>query len=307
MLNTSWQVLTPPRSALITTIYNAAIAGSSVSDSDYNNFTQTTSWRLPYYQAFLQNELPYSTPPVGTCDAWFNASGLRLNSINNYGTVSAYGFVTKINDVLGGTAFGTNASTARYPALTILPSYLNQPYSLGCNPNALLNHTLTNAGAFVQNKTGYTLIAVANFGIIGSVSFLCGFSTGAAAGNPRLTLGCNASGAFQSQVRRLDADATAILQGGSVTNSLQIYAVSMNYGTGRGDLYINGINVASNAALTTAGSTSNTASLIANIGSLNQASIWNGCITDMLCFQTALSAADILTLSNWLNGLRSLY
>ena len=52
MLNVSWQRLSPPRINVITTVYNAAIAQTSVSDNEWNNFTQITSWRLPYYRAY---------------------------------------------------------------------------------------------------------------------------------------------------------------------------------------------------------------------------------------------------------------
>lgn len=307
MLNTSWQELTPPRLDLITTVYNAAVAGSSVTDLEYNNFTQTTYWRLPYYQSYLTNQLPYSVNPVGTCDAWLNASGLRSNTVNSFGTSLTNGYITRLNDILGGAVFGSQATVSRQPSVINQFNNYNQPYSIGFNPSAATNLLLTNAGALNQNSAGYTIIAVANFGLTGTLAYLVSFSTGTAAGNPRIALAANAAGAFQAQVRRLDADATTILQGGAVSNSFQIFAFTMNWGTGRGDLYINGSSVASNAALTTAGNTSNTASLSVSLGSLNQASIWNGCILDCLFFQTALSAANILTLSNWLNGLRSLY
>jgi len=49
MLNVSWQRLTPPRENLINTIYAAAQAGTPVSDQDWNNFTQVTAWRYPFF------------------------------------------------------------------------------------------------------------------------------------------------------------------------------------------------------------------------------------------------------------------
>lgn len=64
MLNVSWQQLTPPRSLLITTIYNASVAGTSVTDTEWNNFTQVTSWRNPFYliyRDYIYSELPAST------------------------------------------------------------------------------------------------------------------------------------------------------------------------------------------------------------------------------------------------------
>lgn len=55
MLNVSWQQLTPPRLSLINTVYTASINGTSVSDNDFNNFTQVTAWRYKYFLIWLTN------------------------------------------------------------------------------------------------------------------------------------------------------------------------------------------------------------------------------------------------------------
>jgi len=59
MLNVSWQVLTPTRLSLIQTIYTAALNGTSVTQQQYNNFTQVTAWRYPYYLVWKENNFPF--------------------------------------------------------------------------------------------------------------------------------------------------------------------------------------------------------------------------------------------------------
>lgn len=52
MLNVSWQRLTPPRQNLIELVYDAALNSTSVTDTEWNNFTQVTAWRYPYYLVY---------------------------------------------------------------------------------------------------------------------------------------------------------------------------------------------------------------------------------------------------------------
>jgi len=61
MLNISWQTLTPTRLALITAVYNASLNGTSVTTIQFNNFTQVTAWRRPYFQVWVDNN---GSPPL---------------------------------------------------------------------------------------------------------------------------------------------------------------------------------------------------------------------------------------------------
>ena len=61
MLNVSWQTLTPSRLALIQTVYTAASTGASVTVTQFNNFTQVTAWRYPYYLVWANTA---GSPPI---------------------------------------------------------------------------------------------------------------------------------------------------------------------------------------------------------------------------------------------------
>lgn len=67
MLNVSWQQLTPPRLNLITAVYNAGIASTSVTDNQWNNFTQVTAWRYKYYLVWKNLQGGYSSAALD----WF--------------------------------------------------------------------------------------------------------------------------------------------------------------------------------------------------------------------------------------------
>lgn len=307
MLNTSWQVLTPPRLALITDVYNAALAGSSVTDQVYNNFTQTTSWRLPFYEAYLQNNTPFSLPPVGTCDYWGSAPYLKRNIVSTFGTVNFSGTVTRLNDALGGVCYGQQALAARLPFIIHDDSAAYARSALGFNVSAVNNFQLTNFGTMTQNTAGYTIFVVANSANLFAINWAFYFAVNTSAAKARIGLYVNASNIWVGQGCRLDADAVGNIAANASTNAFQIVGLKIDYSTGQGKMFMNGALVSTNNALTSAGNTSNTACFTASIGSLNQANIWNGNILDCLAFQGALSDVDMVTISDWLNDLRSVY
>lgn len=307
MLNISWQQLTPSRLALITTVYNAAVTGTSVTSLQYSNFTQVSAWRLPFYEAFLKSQLPYSAPPVGVCDFWINPTGLRINNSNSYGSVNNQGQITQLNDILGSSVNGTAASLAKTPNLLHLPYLFNQPNSISINAGSIQFFNLNNALTFTKSITGYTIFFIGSCIASGSVKSAFYFSSGASAGSQRVGIGVNTGGQFIGLASRIDGTAVSTLTGGVATTDLQIVAFTVNYTTGAGAIYQNGALTNSNASLVTTGSTSNTNSMAAQIGTLNGGSQWNGLILDSLAFQTALSAVNILTLSTWLNSLRNIY
>jgi len=64
MLFVSWQKLTPPRSLVIKDVYTAAIAKTSVSQNTWDNFTQVTAWRAPFFEIWRDYSSVYSPTAV---------------------------------------------------------------------------------------------------------------------------------------------------------------------------------------------------------------------------------------------------
>lgn len=68
MLNLSWQRLTGPQTVLITTVYNASLAQTSVSDQQWKDFTMVSSWRSKYYESWGKYASYYNS----NCQTWLN-------------------------------------------------------------------------------------------------------------------------------------------------------------------------------------------------------------------------------------------
>lgn len=307
MLNVSWQELTPPRLSLINTVYTASINGTSVSDNDFNNFTQITSWRYPYYIVWRDNISPYSIPPTGTSDFWFNASSLQLNTTNSFGTCSTNGMCSRVNDILGGTVFGIQSIGSQQPTITKLSSNNFAINALSFNGNSNECFSITNGLTLTKNKAGYTVFIIGQGTVSASNRPAIHFSTGTSNINPRFAIRCNTAGNWTLEGQRLDTDTAQIIVGTSSVGSLQIVCGVIDYSTGYGAIYQNGIITVSSNALTTAGNTSNTNSLTAYFGAINAIQGFLGTITDCMAFNTALSNTDILTITTWLNSLRNIY
>jgi len=307
MLNVSWQTLTPSRLNLIQSIYTAALNGTSVSDQDYNNFIQVSSWREPYYLTWLSNSTPFSLPPIGTCDIWFSAAYLQKDISNAYGIVSFNNTVTRINSVNGSGYYALNALPARNPYLCVDTSKTFTSKSFAFNQSGVQNFQVQNFGTLTQNITGYTLFVVANNNTLSVNNWAFYFSANTSAGKSRIGLMVNSSNNWTGQAIRLDADVQGTIGGAAASKNMQIICLTVDYSTGIGKMYNNGVLTTTNPALTSMGSTSNTACFAVSVGSLNQGNIWNGLISDCLSFQTALSDADVLTITEWLNSMRRVY
>lgn len=307
MINTSWQVLTPPRLDLINTIYTAAVAGSSVTDTEYNNFIQTTSWRQPFYQAYLDSSLPFSLPPLGTCDIWFSATGIRSNSINSFGNCLFNDQVNNIYNQMGGSIVANTITAVQNPFLTSIDTSVGLLGSTSYSFNSNQMFNVSNAGALTNNKSGYTIIVIGKGSSSASNRVALGFSIGTSAASARMYLGINPTGQWFGVSRRLDADAAATITSNDSTSNFKIVVFTMDYSTATGKLYENGILITTNAAMNTSGNTSATNSSASYLGGFNGAQTWPGILIDTLSFQTALSAADVLTISDWLNDIRGIY
>lgn len=59
ILNVSWQPLTSSQSSLITTVYNAALAFTTVTDQQWKDFNMVTTWRKKYYDAWSELATSY--------------------------------------------------------------------------------------------------------------------------------------------------------------------------------------------------------------------------------------------------------
>lgn len=307
MLNVSWQTLTAPRLDTINTVYSAAQTGSSVTDQEFNNFTQITSWRYPLYLVWRDNQFPYSTPPVGTPVFWFNFGGLTTNNTNSFGTVDVSGNISKIKDILGSSIEGTQVSYARNGSL------LHSPYSgyfgnsIGLNISNNQNYTLSNSLTTTQNITGLTAFIIAQGLTSATNNVILGYSIGTASTTARFGAATTSAGLWLLFGRRLDADSSFSLTGHSSLSAPSITCLRQDYTNKTGTIFSNGVITAQSTNLGTAGNTSNTASLAAYFGGYNNAQTFPGFITDCLVFQNALSDTDVVTISDWLNSMRNVY
>lgn len=165
-----------------------------------------------------------------------------------------------------------------------------------------------NTGLF-QNKTAGWCFAVAKktaleVSAVDEVLFWCAKGDSASARfSTELTSSFGANMPHLA-IRRLDADAFAHLDSGTATTAaFRMFMFQQNWSTGAGTIYMDGSSVASNATLTTAGSTSNTASF-ANlaIGALPDGSarfMDFDLAAIMLGNGTLPSAADLDRLFGW--------
>lgn len=102
--------------------------------------------------------------------------------------------------------------------------------------------------------------------------------------------------------RRLDADSLVSVNGGSVSTTLfsQITA-RYNLTNTTCQLYKDGTLAASNTSYQTAGSTSDTASQVGTIGSVNSSTnFWLGDISEILLFRRAITETDRVQLATYL-------
>ena len=307
MLNVSWQKLSNPRLALINTIYNAAISGSSVTQTEFNNFTQVTAWRYKYYLIYLNNSAKISSTPVGTLDFWMSAAGLRYSTTNTFGTVSTKGLITSLYDINGGSVSGAPPSAATSPSLSIKGLNTISPNVISFNDAALQCFNLSNAAGLTNNITGYTIFAICTGNTSGTSQAIMFFSTGTSAVGHRLSLRTNSSGAFLAAATRLDAGPSGSITAGSALTGIQIIAFAVDYTNGQAFLYSNGQLIGQNLSMFAGGNTSATNSLNVQIGGINSVQTTNGIGSDYLAYNSFLSSTDILQISDWLNSFRAIY
>lgn len=99
--------------------------------------------------------------------------------------------------------------------------------------------------------------------------------------------------------RRVDANTTVALVGTAAVGVWAITFYEMKWSTGAAKIYRNGALNASNDALTTAGSTSNTASTDVLLGSMNTTDNGDADIAALIVFNTAVSTIERQRLEGW--------
>lgn len=155
-----------------------------------------------------------------------------------------------------------------------------------------------------QNVGGITMFAVMGSSSLAAINSAIAISTNTA-DSARSSLDINSTGpAFRTGGRRLDADSFASTQAGlPVVNTSAIVCGVLDYSAATAQVFVNGSAAAAAAAFQTAGSTSNTASLRARIGSSlanTPASFMNGTLSQVLIYNRALTATEILNVSKYL-------
>ena len=103
------------------------------------------------------------------------------------------------------------------------------------------------------------------------------------------------------EVRRLDADTTGRIASTATSTAYSLRLFHMDYATGLGEIYIDGAVSASDASLTSAGSTSDTASNAAlSVGAFNTGIVAADIdLAAIVVDKVALSAGDIDKLFGW--------
>jgi hypothetical protein len=226
--------------------------------------------------------------------AWWDFTDLSTMSINGSNLIAS------ITSKVGGhiAAQSTDANKPTYTANT-----LNGKSVAAFDGGDELTFSGTTLD-MIRNVDQYEFMAVARAtGGSGTARFVLNFSTNGATTSRANLLFSNAN-QFQIGGRRLDADSADSLSNGTVTlNTWYIFGSAANYGTTNIDMYRNSITaVANKNPWLTAGSTSNTASARAGIGSTgNASSFLIGQIAHVFIFKPILSTYNRTRLIEWLS------
>lgn len=156
-----------------------------------------------------------------------------------------------------------------------------------------------------RNVSGYTVVTVLRFPSAASEKRWLNASVGTTNHSTRVSVGVNATDVFTGFARRLDADG-----GSSQLGNFGYVAGTDRIITNVGDLtntdafnYSNGSIASSNSAFLVAGSTSDTASQVVNIGCSAQGTFFfDGTIFEMLVYKRALTEWERNTVGIYLSN-----
>lgn len=155
-----------------------------------------------------------------------------------------------------------------------------------------------------QNVTGITMFSTARSSSLATPATLFAISIGSAAAPARASISVTAIPNYRVGGRRLDADSFAERISGTPTTSVSfIQCGVLDYSSATAQIFVNGVSVGGAGAFQTPGSTSNTASLRARIGSSlgdTPSEYMNGTVSEVIIYNRALTATEILQVSRFL-------
>jgi hypothetical protein len=149
-----------------------------------------------------------------------------------------------------------------------------------------------------QNVTGITMIAVVKY-LASTQQRVFGLSNGLSVNNPRALLGVSTT-QWQVGGRRLDADGAVNISGGTSSANWVVQSGVIRYSLATAGVFINGASQ-SDSAFQTAGSSSDTASLISIIGGgTNLANFLQGDLAELIVYPRAITPSEQTQVENYL-------
>lgn len=89
---TAWLEITTPQNSIITTVYTAANAGTTVTDNVWNNFLRTTGLWYQYYTAYLAQTVNSATLPANIIqgDLIYGSAANTLSRLAKSATANSF-------------------------------------------------------------------------------------------------------------------------------------------------------------------------------------------------------------------------
>jgi len=159
------------------------------------------------------------------------------------------------------------------------------------------------AFSLLRNVGGCTAIVVASAAMSGTQRTLLHWSVGTTSGLTRFSLRYDypAAGDLSLTTRRLDADSLSTLTGtGPAAGAWHIATGAMDWTSKSAYLYLDGALAASSTNHGTAGSTEDTNSVVAQLGTLSLSFYHDGGIAEVLIWTRALSAGELAQVHRYL-------
>jgi hypothetical protein len=160
-----------------------------------------------------------------------------------------------------------------------------------------------------RNRSVLTFIVVASYDAVtgtSGVRNLLSFSTGTSSSSARVYIQKNGSNGFVAGGRRNDNDAASeSVAGGTVaTGQWAVYTIRLVYSATTVQIFKDGSSLNTNNAWLTAGSTSNTASQVAAIGShaAGASEFWDGRIAEIIAYGADLTGTERSTVHTYVQN-----
>lgn len=210
--------------------------------------------------------------------------------------------ISQWNDISGNNWHATQAGAPQNPS--IVPAAQNGRRITQFSGTTITLVVNSATGVF-QNQTNGWIASVFKKNALNSpaTTAISVFATTTPGGTSRLSYFQNNPGAVdkgQLVARRLDADAAATLPTGTTLDTnYHIHIGTMDWANGDGTIYLDGAQDAQNLALTSSGSTSNTASLGVFVGN-SSATSSNYDLAELIVGRTLPSGADLQRIEGYL-------